>query len=197
MKLFFISIIASIIVAAINIRPIENSNPVHKIINDTTMVNDTFKKPTVVLETVFVNPMTVLFISDTAADMNSISKIFANDYGELFTFINQSGLKPMKVMAFYLSYENPLTLEAAVEIDKLTATLTGRIKSKIVEGGNAVVGHYTGPYEEMEMPYKTIIQWVKDNNKQAKGLPFEVYLNSPDTVKDKYDLKTDIYQLLQ
>jgi effector-binding domain-containing protein len=160
------------------------------------MLQDAIKKPVVVLEQVVLQPMTVLFISDST-DMAGLSKVISSGYGELFSFINQNGLKSGKVMAFYLSYANPISLQTAVEVDKVPATLTGRIESKVVDGGNAIVAHYTGPYEEMEMPYNAVTKWVKENNRQAKGMPFEVYLNSPDMVKDKYELKTDVYQLLQ
>jgi hypothetical protein len=34
----------------------------------------------------------------------------------------------------------------------------------------------------MQMAYKTITQWLKDNNEQSRELPFEVYLNDPVTV---------------
>ena len=49
----------------------------------------------------------------------------------------------------------------------------------------------------METPYNEIAKWLKENDKQARELPFEVYLNEPSQVKDKYELKTDVYQLLK
>lgn len=168
----------------------------HQPINQKAMLQDTLKKSTVSLEQKVLKPMTVLFISDTS-DMTHISNVMQSGYGELFGFINKNGLTPGKVMGFYLSYANPVSLETAVEVDKVPATLTGRIQSKIVEGGDAIVAHYTGPYEKMEAPYNAIAQWIKDNHKQAKGAPFEVYLNSPSTVKDNSELKTDVCQLLQ
>ncbi|WP_018616616.1 GyrI-like domain-containing protein [Segetibacter koreensis] len=160
------------------------------------MLQDSIKKATVSLEQVVLQPIAVLFIKDTS-DTSGLSKVIGSGYAELFAFINQHGLKPGKVMAFYHRYVNPVSLEMAVEVDKLPATFAGRIQSKTVQGGDAVVAHYTGPYEEMEVPYNAITEWVKDNSKQANGPPFEVYLNSPDMVKDKYELKTDVYQLLR
>jgi effector-binding domain-containing protein len=160
------------------------------------MLTNTITKPTSVLEQLMLQPMNVLFIGDTT-DMAGLSKVIQSGYGELFAFINQNGLKPGKVMAFYHSYANPISLEVAVEVDHVPSVLSGRIQSKIVAGGEALVAHYTGPYEEMEIPYNAVANWLKDNNKQANGMPFEVYLNSPDTVKDKSELKTDVYQFLQ
>lgn len=160
------------------------------------MIQDTVKKTSVSLEQVVLNPMNILLIRDTS-EMAGLPKVFENDYGELFKFIGENALRPGKVMAFYLNYQDPITLEAAVEVDRVPEQLSGRIKSKVIEGGDAVVAHYTGPYEEMETPYNEIAKWLKENDKQARELPFEVYLNEPSQVKDKYGLKTDVYQMLK
>ncbi len=160
------------------------------------MIKDAPKKTSVVLEQLTVKPLKILLIRDTS-EMAGLSKVFERDYGELFKFISENGLKPDKVMAFYLNYQDPVTLEAAVEVDRLPERLSGRITSRTIEGGNAVVAHYTGPYEDLPIPYNEIAKWLKDHNKQARDLPFEVYLNEPSQVKDKYGLKTDVYQMLK
>jgi len=159
------------------------------------MLQDTIKKTNVVLEKVFLEPFNVLLIRETTG-ISALSKIFEADYGEIFSFIKKNELKAGRVMAFYLDYEDPVTLEAGVEVDKIPGYLNGRIESKFVAGGEAVLAHYTGPYEEMETPYNEIKKWLKENNREARELPFEVYLNDPSQVKDKYELKTDVYQFL-
>jgi effector-binding domain-containing protein len=156
----------------------------------------TIKKPAIVLETVLLKPMTVLYINDTTA-ISKQSKTIKKDYEVLLHFINKHALKAGKIMAFYLNFENPLSLEAAIEVDKLPAELSEDIHSKRMEGGNAVVAHYTGPYQEMGIAYNAITRMMDDNRKQPKGLPFEVYLNEAASVKNVHELKTDIYQLLQ
>jgi effector-binding domain-containing protein len=139
--------------------------------------------------------MVVLFIIDTAA-MASLSTVFTKNYAEIFAFINESRLQPGKPLAFYHSYTDPVCLEVAVQVDRLPSAEKGRIKTKVVNGGRALVAHYRGPYENIDLPYNAIAQWLKDNAKQGKGLPFEIYLNDPITVTDKYKLKTEILQLL-
>ena len=140
--------------------------------------------------------MTILFISDTADDMAGVGTVFANNYPELFRFININGIIAEKVMAFYPSYNKPILVEVAVQVNKLPDTLSGKIRSKTIAGGDAIVAHYKGPYEQMGIAYQEVTRWIKDNNKKVNGLPFEVYLNDPATVKNKYELKTDVYQLI-
>lgn len=172
--------------------PASNNNLIkHKV-----MLQDTIKKTNVVLEKVLSEPFNVLIIRETTG-MAALSKVFEADYGEIFNFIRKNDLKSGRVMAFYLDYEDPVTLEVGVEVDRIPGKLNGRIESKFVAGGDAIIAHYTGPYEEMETPYNEIKKWLKDNNREPRGFLFEVYINDPSQVKDKYGLKTDVYQLLK
>lgn len=182
--------------AAMGYSPTVTQHFIYPPFNLKLMFQDTAKRTHVELEQVALRPINVLYIRDTAA-MAGLSEVFEKDYGEIFTFIGEKGLTPGRVMAFYLNYQNPITLEAAVEVDQVPAKLSGRIKAKVVPGGDAVVAHYTGPYEELEKPYNEIGNWLKENGLEAREIPFEVYLNGPKDVRDAYELKTDVYQLLK
>jgi effector-binding domain-containing protein len=160
----------------------------------TIMTNDTLSAAPIVITATRIQPMRIIFIRDTV-QMVDLRKFFSESYAELFEFAGKYKLAPGKAMAFYDNYYDLITLEAAVEVDTIPAHLPGRILTRIIDGGEAVVAHYTGPYEEMSEPYGLLAQWLLDNNKKAKGLPFEVYLNNPGMVKDSTQLKTDIYQL--
>lgn len=159
-------------------------------------IQDTSKQSSLQIEQQVLKTMTIIYIPDTV-NMSGLNKVFESAYGELFIFLTKNKILPGKVMAFYHNYSDPIAVEAAVEVGNVPDALTGRIKLRIVEGGNAVVVHYKGPYEEMETPYNALTKWLKDNHKKATGLPFEVYINDPSMVKDKYELKTDIYQLIK
>lgn len=190
---FFIPFI--LITAGLALSPEGSINMIYKPLKFIIMQQDTLRK-SLVLEKVMVKPFKVLYITDTTS-MAEISKAVGNDYGELYSFIGQQQMKPGRAMAFYESYSDPITMDIAVEVDREPAPLSGRIKARTIEGGEAVVAHYTGPYEEMEGPYNEITKWLRDNNRQPREMPFEVYLNSPSEVKDKSELKTDVYQMLK
>ena len=160
-------------------------------------MHDTIKKPTVFLEESLTKPMTLLVIRDTAATVADISQLFQKDYGELFTFINKNTLIPGKVMAFYHSYGPPFFVDVAVEVNRIPGLLTERIKAKYLAGGNAVIARYQGPYEQVEIAYTAITNWLKQQRKEAKDKPFEVYLNHPSEGTDPFALRTDVYQLIK
>ena len=155
---------------------------------------DTMEKPSFMLEKINLAPMQVLFIHDTAMTAADISRLLNKGYGELFTFIYQQKLQPVKIMGFYHSSQPPFVMDAAIEVNRAPGKLTGRIKTKRIKGGNAVVVHYQGAYDQIGIAYTGISNWLTKNNKKAAEPPFEVYLNDPVTVKDSKLLRTDVYQ---
>lgn len=161
------------------------------------MVQDTTRKPTVYLEEVTVDTMSILVIKDTAKTLKDISRVIGAGYGELFTFTNQAGLQPGKVMASYHTFQPPFIMDIAVEVNKFPAQVTGRIKVNKVAGGRAIVVRYKGPYDKIGMAYEAIASWLKDHQKKPKRPPFEVYLDDPATVKDPFELRTDVYQFIE
>ena len=155
---------------------------------------DTIERPSFIAVKVNLTPMQVLFIHDTAMTAADISGVLNKGYGELFMFIYQQKLQPVKIMSFYHSSQPPFVMDAAIEVNKGPGTLAGRIKTKRIKGGNAVVVHYRGPYDQIGNAYTVIGNWLTKNNKQAVEPPFEVYLNDLVTVKDPKLLRTDVYQ---
>ena len=155
---------------------------------------DTSRKPSWTLEETVSDTMDLLFIRDTVWTYDSLQVKLGKDYSELFSFIFQHGLNPGKILATYFSSSSPVVFEPAVEIRKVPAQTIGRIQFKKINGGKVIIAHFQGPYSEIRSAYQEILNYMKANNKEAIGQPFEVYLNNPSTVKDPYDLKTDLYQ---
>lgn len=160
-------------------------------------VQDTARKPIISIEKITLKPMKVLIIPEMIAELDDFGQLIKADYEELFTFIRQNHLQPGKVMAFYYTQESPFLMDVAIEVDNLPAVLTGRIKAISLEGGQAVVVHYQGPYDQIGAAYAKLNEWLKKNNKKALETSFETYLNDPAAVKDPWELRTDIYQRIK
>lgn len=146
---------------------------------------------------VTLQPMKVVYIIDSVLAADSFSVKMGKDYGLLFSLIGQQQLKPGKIMGIYYTAAPPFIFDVAVEVDREPDQLAGAVQFKTIEGGDAVVVHFKGPYEQIEKAYLQIEDWLKKNNKQRAGSPIEVYLNDPATVKDKNELLTDVYQLIK
>lgn len=160
------------------------------------MTHDTTTKPLLKPRKVTLVPMSVLTVTDTAMTAADIGPILSKNYGELFSFISSQKLQSGKIMAFYYSSHQPFIMDAAVEVNEIPATLTGRIKGRIIKGGDAIVVHYQGPYDQVGVAYTAITNWLNENNKTATRPPFEVYLNDPYTIRNPALLLTDVYQPL-
>lgn len=104
-----------------------------------------------VVEKIVLDPLHVIYVNDTA-DKIDLPRVFGKAYSELFAFAFNNRIRPLKPMAFYYSHVDPLLLEIVVEIDKMPEQLNGRIKCKTIKGGEAVVAHYTRPYEQLAIP---------------------------------------------
>ncbi|OQP63773.1 hypothetical protein A3860_22800 [Niastella vici] len=152
---------------------------------------------TFIPEKTSLSSFNVLTVADTAFKVEDIGRLLGKGYGELFTYIDKHKLKAGKVMAFYNTPQLPFVFDAAVEVNRLPVGLTGKIKGKKIKGGDAVVVHYQGPYDQIGAAYAAITKWLKENNKKGVAQPFEVYLNDPVTVKDPQQLRTDVYQRIQ
>jgi effector-binding domain-containing protein len=146
---------------------------------------------------IFMQPVKVVYIVDTALVADSISPMFGKAYGTLFSLIGQQQLQPGKVLGIYHTMVPPWVFDIAVEVDKAPAQLTNGVQFKTIVGGDAIVINYKGPYENINNAYQQIEEWLKKNNKQKAGPPIEVYLNDPAMVKDKNELLTDVYQLIK
>ncbi|OQP50182.1 hypothetical protein A4D02_27515 [Niastella koreensis] len=158
---------------------------------------DTTQKKVFIPEKTGLASFLIIAITDTANTTEDFGRLFNKDYGELFLYSNQHALKTGRIMAFYYTSHQPFIFDAAVEVDKLPNGFTGKIKGKKIGGGDALVVHYQGPYNQVGVAYAAISKWLQENNKKALQQPFEVYLDDPGTVKDPAQLRTDVYQRLQ
>jgi effector-binding domain-containing protein len=144
-----------------------------------------------------MQPIKMVYIVDSVVTADSFSLKMGKGYGILFTLIGQQQLKPGKVMAMYHTITPPYIFDIAVEVDREPAQLNNGVQFKTISGGDAIMVHYKGPYEKIEKAYLQIEEWLKKNNRLRAGSPIEVYLNDPAMVKDKSELLTDVYQLIQ
>jgi effector-binding domain-containing protein len=152
-------------------------------------------EPKVAIETITTEPFQVLTILDTAAVQSDIGPVLQKAYGEIGELIKANQLRFTGMpLAWYYSNSDPYVLEAAIPVNKAPANTSGRIKWKTVPAGNAVVVHFYGPYEETQLAYSKIQDWLKENNKKAKGAPYDVYMDDPTTKKTMYEVRTDIIQ---
>jgi effector-binding domain-containing protein len=160
-------------------------------------MQDTIIPAKVQLEETIFKDMSVLYINDTAAATETVKDVLGKGYGELMQFIQQNKLQPRRFMAWYYSTKPPWPMDVAVETVSMPPKLSGRIQSRIQKGGDVLIAHVWGPYDQVGIAYVKIESWLKENKRKAKGNPFEVYVNDPSAVKNPSEIRTDIYQPIE
>jgi effector-binding domain-containing protein len=177
---------------------VERSKPAFGPYNYTTTPEDTTRQPKMTVEEVTLEPMMVLAIRDTAVSMDQIGPVLGKNYGQIGAFMGQNGLEMARQpMAWYYTDQAPFILEAGIPVNKKPAGVSGRITLKEIPASKAVVVHFWGPYEMTGQAYEKIREWLKKNNKKAMGAPFDIYISDPMTVKDPYEVQTDVVQVYQ
>jgi effector-binding domain-containing protein len=193
MKYFLFSATAILAMNSFIISPIHICSFINRE-NSDYILPDTVK---IELQKTSFNDMPVLFIKDTAVSTEKMKDVFGKDYGELMQFITNNKLQPLKFMAWYRSVKAPWFVDVAVQTDRVPNELSGRIQSRIQKGGEVLIAHMWGPYDQVGQAYAKIENWLKENNRKAKGNPFEVYINDPSSVKSPSEIQTDVYQPIE
>ena len=177
---------------------VDQSRPGYNDFNYSGTGSDTAREPKIVLEEITVQPMIVLSIRDTAASMNEIGPILGKCYGEISVFMRSNGLQfAGPPLAWYHTEQAPYVMEAGIHVDKRPSGVQPPIELKDIGQAKAIVAHFWGPYELTPKGYEKIKEWLKKNNKKAVGAPFDKYITDPTTVKDPYQVQTDIVQIYQ
>lgn len=152
-------------------------------------------EPKMETEEEHLGALNILYIKTSADNFDAIAKKLSAAYGEIGAFAQSLSLKQTGApMAFYSGKTYPMQIEAAVAVDKLPPATQGNVNTKQLLETRAVVVHFWGPYVLIPKAYDKISEWMKANNKEYNGAPYEVYIGDPGTIKDPYQVQTDIIQ---
>jgi len=157
--------------------------------------SDTLIVPSISVRDTIVADMLVITIHDTATK-EQLPQHLQSCYAELFAFIAKNSLKPRKLVGSYYPTSTGFIFDVSIEVDSLPKVTSGRVKIDMIKGGQAIVAHYTGPYERLSIAYIALEKRLKTQGQAPARQPFEVYLNDPSSTKPTA-LRTDVYQILK
>jgi effector-binding domain-containing protein len=152
------------------------------------------QEPKYTIEEISTPARNLLYVTDSAATIAGITQKFIHIIPvELGGFMKKNGLKMAGVpIAWYYSDKPNFVFDVAAQVDKLPENTEGRIHTRVLPAGKAVVVHFYGPYELTTKAYTAAAKWMENNHKTAAGAPYEVYLGDPGIEKDPYKILTDI-----
>lgn len=130
---------------------------------------------------------------------NKLSDFFKENYGALYGFMGQAGLRPDGMpCAFYYNIDevkNETDLAAAIAVQGNIPD-TGTLEKVILPASKVITTTHIGSYETMVPAYQAMDQYLTDNGLK-KELMIEEYLSDPMLEKDPAKWKTNIYFLVK
>lgn len=84
-----------------------------------------------------------------------------------------------------------VTIEAGMPI-AVPADGEGDIKAGSLPGGDVARTIHQGPYDDLNLGHEAVQKWLTENNEEAGGSPWEVYLTDPGEVPDPAEWLTEI-----
>lgn len=149
-----------------------------------------------VMEKTTMQDMHVLFITDTAATTDNIPDVLSRDYGLLTNYVKDHKGQILHFIAWYRPVQSSWIMEVGV-VTAGPLSGSGPVQYRKVEGGNVVIAHMWGPYEEIWQAYVGILDWLDAHHAKERGNNFEMYINDPASVQDPSELETDLYQPIE
>lgn len=126
--------------------------------------------------------------------MNEIANKLGEIYGKIIGLLEKNKVEivgpPFLITHKYTP--EALEMEAGLPVANLGKS-SGEINAIEIKAGKAATAIHYGAYETSEKTYLAIEEWIKQNNKQIIGSPWEVYITDPGLEKDTTKWQTQIY----
>lgn len=117
----------------------------------------------------------------TRASVSELPVLMGQTFGKLMQYLGKIGAQPAgpPFTAYYNMDMQDLDIEIGFPVNEAVQG-EGEIEAREIPGGKYASCLYTGPYDEFELPYNALTEWVEEKGKQVTGIAYEFYLNDPE-----------------
>ena len=126
--------------------------------------------------------------------MEDISKEMGSSFGRLMEFVSANGAQIAgPPFAIWYEWEDEvMEFDNAIPIDKPINGTKEILPIKTYQGKVAHVNH-TGDYSTTYYSWNALEKYIKENNLETNGDPYEVYITDPQTEPDPAKWVTELY----
>ena len=156
------------------------------------------KSPVISISDTITPSMIVLCIKDSASSSERIGIKLSNIYNKKLKEVirlNKLTVTGPKI-AWYRTSSPPFYFEAGIPVNKRPSKLPKKVYIKNLNGGDAVIAHFYGPYGLTFYAYEVLKEWMKANSKQQSSPPYESYVgesyDKDGNPIDPYKVRSDI-----
>lgn len=133
----------------------------------------------------------------TRTALENLPQVLGKGYEAIMNYLSEIGAQPSG--APYVGYFNTdmedLDIECGLPVAQPVAG-TNKLKPGEIPAGKQVSCLYTGPYNQIEPAYNSIMEWIPANGYTPTGVCYEFYLNDPAETPES-ELLTKIVFLLK
>ena len=130
----------------------------------------------------------------TTVAMSEIGKVMGPLFGEVHGYIQRSGGQPagMPLALYHSMPGETVELECAIRVAAPLAG-AGRVQAGALPAGTAATVTHVGPYDDLPKTWAVLTEWMKSQNLEGAGAPWEVYVTDPGAEPDPSKWRTDIF----
>jgi effector-binding domain-containing protein len=116
----------------------------------------------------------------TRASVSELPELMGQTFDKLMQYFGKVGAQPAgpPFAAYYNMDMQNLDVEIGFPVSEAVAG-EGEIEAQMIPAGKYASCLYTGPYEEIELPYNALAEWLKEKGREGTGISYEFYLNDP------------------
>ena len=144
-------------------------------------------------ETTF-EPQTVILVRDSAGPAD-YGRVMGKGFGELAEFARKSKITCKGYpFAIYIKWDSATqfsVFDMGMQVES-GAEGAGRVRVENIPATKVVMAYYFGPYEKTYGAYMALDKYVKAENLEEAGGPWEIYVTDPTTEKDTSKWETHI-----
>lgn len=128
----------------------------------------------------------------TRTPVTAIGEVMGQAFGKVYQYMLEIGAKPGECAfaAYYNMDMNDLDVDIGFVLAE-PAPGRGEIHAMDIPGGQQVSCMYKGPYDQMEVAYTAMTEWMAANGYTPTGHAYEFYYNDPSQVPPS-ELQTKI-----
>lgn len=116
----------------------------------------------------------------THTSVQNLPQVVGQAFGSIGQYLGRLGEHPAGPP--YAAYHNMDMQNLDVELGFPVARALpgqGEIQPSELPGGPAVAYLHVGPYDQVGQAYEALTHWLQANSREATGVAYEVYFNSP------------------
>lgn len=135
-----------------------------------------------------------LSVRDTINQMQ-MNNIHGKLYQEISEFMDGQNIKSSSapIMFYHFWSDSIIDIEAGIPLKDSIFVENARIKLNKIDTGNVVTASHFGPYERLPETYYSINEWMRKNEVEVIGAPWEVYITDPAAESNPQKWETQIF----